>query len=722
MKLYGHVSLLLRLLLVGVGGALGLWENLAEARVIILRGNFCQVTNEAQVLPIYWRAEITIDPTQVAPPDNVIVHSGYFNNNTLQNPYDFLGAEYGNARGFWTVTWRTNTTDAYRAAEPATVVFSDSDTILSLDLGPDDCGLYTPPEYCITPRACNDGIYYRSFALFWTDVTEVARQQVTGYIAPGGCHTFAQICTKDKSSVSITSRDLRETDTGFEQQAGPTTAPLLNDPAWSTNGSSGGAAQSTNTFGNPPAPVFNAAASNNQAIVFQGGTNAATDQTSKDGFNALYKATVEGFESTKTVLRSGFDGLGTNIAAGNNINRNGLAGISNQLGGINGTLLGMSNGLRGELNSNNIFATRQNTSNTVELLRSVTNLLARTNGPTQTEQTNAGNAAGEAVRADFQAVITGLPSGAGSLPSDIGNWVVPLGATTIDLNPLQGQWAGIASFTRNLVLWVLTLAYVGFVVTTTLETMRAMAAARQAGAASATPGISSGTALAMAAAITFAIATIPALLMATLNGGLLTLLGVSPFAGATGAIGMGIALANAYLPLDAIFSYAMLAIGYQLTVGMLFWVASTAVRFLVGCIVLWAAIGSADARNVQVQVHNASGARMYFHVYFYTIEQAIEPGEVWIAPMLMDDSIGEFGYAAAAGTVARSYEPLEWYSDPEASGLRFYFGTPGGTMAAIAYKTPYDWAQAGFNFGLVVVSFALVILVYRSIRNQTSEV
>jgi len=720
MKTYG-TSLLRRWLhfacLVGAGY---FGQVLAEARVITLRGNFCQTANPALELPIYWRAEITIDPTQVTPPDNVIVHSGFFMNTTGSNPYDFLSVEYGNARGFWTVTWRTNTTDAYRAAEPVTVSFSDSDTILSLNLGPDDCGLYTPPEYCITVKACNDGIYYRKFHLF----NDYILNQSSGYIAPGACHTFAEVCTTNKAGLYIRSTDLRETDTGFEQQTGPTTAPPLNDGAWSTNGSSGGAAVSTNFTGNPPAAPFNPASSNNQAIAFQGGTNAATDQTARDGFNALYKATVDGFESTKAVIRNGFDGLGTNVASGNNINRTGFLSLSNGLSGLNGTMLGMSNGLRGEQNSNNIFATRQNTSNSWETLRAITNLLGMTagltNSPNTSTQQSSGESAAEATRDALTGLVGSIPNGGGSVPSDVGDWSFTVGAVSMDLNPLQGQFAGIASFIRNFILWCVTLAYIGFVISHTMETMRAVAAARQASAASATPGISSGTALAMAAAITVAVATIPALLVATLNGGLLTTLGVSPFAGATGAIGMGIALANAYIPLDSILTYATAGLAFQLSIGALFWVATTVIRFLVGCIVFWIAISSAFGTQREVKVQNQMATPMYVQFWNYSGILCIQPGQEYKLNDAVDDSVVQFDVSRTL-PISRAYEELNLYvDDADKGGVLIQLCENG--VGWWTYRTATDWAEAGFQFGLVVVGFGLVIFVVRGIRNQTSEV
>jgi len=192
-----------------------------------------------------------------------------------------------------------------------------------------------------------------------------------------------------------------------------------------------------------------------------------------------------------------------------------------------------------------------------------------------------GETAAQSSKDSLLGVKSGIPNSFSSTPTDIGDWTVSAGGFSFDLNPLGHGFDNVAAVCKTMLTWFVTACYMLGCIMVVKEAMYAAAASNQAQAASSTPFISSGTALVMAGAITVALAAIPALL-ATQVGGVVSVIAGSPFSGAGGPMGMAIGLANAFIPLDLIITDVLLYIGFRVTVGALFWVSTTVVRFLVG--------------------------------------------------------------------------------------------------------------------------------------------
>jgi len=596
--------------------------------------------------------------------------------------------------------------------------------------------------YCTTPMVCNSGLYTRQYH-FKADASGgfSSSMYISPALPPGGCYTFPQVCTDDKSKLSMSYSDFQQTDGGFTNVA---TGTVSGDSlaGWSTNTSiptPGALATGTNSIG-PTTPNFVGGATGNTNITFSTNATPADSGSLQSGFNALYKATVDGFESTKSTLNAGFGKLSTNILAGNGINQAGFNNLSNLAATGNNTLKGISNGIYGltpEQNSNNIVGIRSNTSNTVELLRSVTNLLGSlgTNGSGTNSGITSGTAdtwrdAGIAAAGDGKDDIDGLksqmPANAGTAPTDVGNWVIGAGSWSFDLNPTTGTWAGVASMCRTFILWLATVCYVAFCCKLTMEAMYASTAAKQASSAATTPIASTGVALIMAAAMTVALAAVPALLVVTLGGGLFSIIGVSPWAGATGGVAMGVAVANAFIPLDAVLTYLLLGVTFRFALGSTFWVSTTVVRFLVGCAVLFVGLAGSygDWQWNEVTIQNGTSVSCYYKTGTAS-NMCIAPGSTFVlregavetsgtCDLQVRDSIGSFTAVNTAGLA----------HDETGLHVGLYHEEVGGGFVSRAseYATTWDRFKEGFVWVWPFVGFALLLRIVTNIKRQSVEV
>jgi len=451
---------------------------------------------------------------------------------------------------------------------------------------------------------------------------------------------------------------------------------------------------------------------------------------------------VDGFTKLDGSVNQGFSGVKNTLGGISNSLENSrgmLGGISNGIGVGNNTLRGMSNLLSGlptdyEKNTNNIFSIRQNTSNTVELLHSVTSLLARA-GQTNTANTNTagmdtmGTDAAASTKTSLDALTASVPGSGGTVPGGGMSWVVNGGGFSFDLNPLNGTFGSFAAWARHAFLWVLTLGYVLWVIKEVLGAMYAGPSAQQAGSASVVPGLSSGSALVMAGAMTVALATIPAVAVTTLGGGLFSVLGISIFTGATGPIAEGCAVANAFFPVEESITYALAGLTFKFTLASVFWVATTLVRFLVGGFILFAGISAMEA--VQLEIENRYSIAMQVGVGASTVVQPLagywiasggslklenvdDTGALYWGQSWGDPSGGSMAIAdMLTGTVDAEWVKVFIVEDSS---------SPVPILATTAGRSPVQWFQYGFIVALGWLGFNIALRTVRKIATQTPEV
>lgn len=455
-------------------------------------------------------------------------------------------------------------------------------------------------NYCVRPRICNGNTVRAIYT-----VTCDGGSLRSPILAPGECYQFPEICMRDKSTFQVLENLFL---VNFDPTTGQTTmssdGPQKNEtgqvtPNWTTNTAPAGTSPGSDVpGGNTPnstgantntvndTPRFNSTNFYNTNIIYAANSNAATEGTLKSFADMTYKVLNDGFEQN----RQGLANLLVSATNGNQIAYNGYSTISNSLRGLSNAIAGLgTNGGSGELNSNNINWVRFHASNTVVAVNNLTNYLNPSNSIITSGQKDtlvtSGTDAASGVKGDIDALSAGLSPTVGSTMPGAASMNISIGDFTFDCNPLTtygGVIGGVASFCRQLFTWAFTLGFILACIKVTHGTMQASAAARQASAASATPGVSSGTALVMAGAITVAIATVPALLVTAMGGGVLSVLGASPWDGASGAIGTGIYLLNAFMPLDAVVNYAVSFVIFRFGAMGAFWVSSTITRFLVG--------------------------------------------------------------------------------------------------------------------------------------------
>jgi len=707
--------------------------------------SFCVATNEATTLTYNIHVVFTIDPSQVSPPDNVIDQFCSTPNN-VSSPVTLCGTELGGAFGTTAIYYSTNGGTTYYLAGMSTIGVAVGPIAL-----PGYCTAPATNIYCTTPKVCNSGLYTRQYH-FRSDASGgfSGTMNISPPLRPGECFTFPQVCTDDKSKLHMTYSDFQQSDdgTGFvlKSQGGLDGADL---GGWSTNSSiptPTGNASVTNNIA-PTTPTFVAGAPGNTNITFGGSTNPATDGTAKSGFDALYKATVDGFESTKSVLNQGFGSVNSNLYAqrlltisGTSTLSNLLTGHSGQFSGLSNQLHGISNGIAGiisERNSNNIFATRQNTSNTVELLRDVTNKMAQaTNSGIGSAEalswTTMGTTAAQATKDSFDGYSSTMGPSFDSMPTDIGNWNIVVGGNTIDFNPVTNvHFSGVWDQIHRLLLWIATIGYMAFICREAKVAMFAAAASRQATSAASTPVASTGVALIMAGAITVAIGAIPALLFTTLEtGALFGIFSSNPFSGASGSVANGLALLNAMIPVGAIMGYAASAVLFHLSLAGVFWVASTIARFLVGCFIVWAGVQACDAQNYGLTVQNSASIPVYVHPpWEMEMVCTVQPGQIWTPPIpITAGSEIQFSFYPSPGGFADTNVNFAIPEDPD--GVQWF--VIGQSFSAGPYeisetvtrrniKTDWDWMLAGLKWSVVPITFAFGMWAVRRVFGGGAE-
>lgn len=373
-----------------------------------------------------------------------------------------------------------------------------------------------------------------------------------------------------------------------------------SDPGWTTSPPSTGAPP---TPVNPDHPPTYDGTGGPQPVNFNNpNPAAATEGTLKTGFNALDTTLADGFmkenqqlgaannflsqiKATLDANNAASEGSKLDTIAGN------TAGTEDKLDTANGLLSRIATATENTADNTAAQTNLQGTANgylgaVATNTAMATNLLGKlsdTNGvPTADDLKAQGDMASGAVKGQYDALGQQIVAPQELGVSD-GDWSVSAMGYTWDLNPVHnGDFAALAVWVRNLVTWGLTFSYILACFLCVEEYVRASTSAQQARSAEVVPVFASGSALAMAAAMTVALAAVPALVFAFAAQQNWGWLGTNPFIPVGGATGRAVALANAFFPLGLMVSQLMLHLAFRVSVGGVYWVATTIVRFLVG--------------------------------------------------------------------------------------------------------------------------------------------
>jgi hypothetical protein len=200
---------------------------------------------------------------------------------------------------------------------------------------------------------------------------------------------------------------------------------------------------------------------------------------------------------------------------------------------------------------------------------------------------------------------------------------VSIGQHTIDLDPLHH--AGIAALlatVKAFVFWLLCIVMVLAMLKVAETNIRPLLAARQATAASATPGVSSGSAFGMAVASVV-------LIGACVVGWFVAITATAWFAGALAnpfssggtMMSRGSYFLTAFLPISEGLGMIMAYWAFKVSVIACTAGAVLAIRFLVGCFVVLAVVPDSLASSISFQ--NLTGAPVESSVGVFPVGQTV---------------------------------------------------------------------------------------------------
>lgn len=406
----------------------------------------------------------------------------------------------------------------------------------------------------IDKRICNDQSAFPTKFIVKTNGVAIASQT----LQPGECWDFHylgpdKILLTVTSEVTITSSDgdnlIMDEDTVVAE---------VTDEGWHQGDSPIAGAVSA-AVGNV-VPVDHISQTNRSIAFPTQGTNSqgATEETLKIGASAIAKATLDGASKVQSAVNAAaakIDGLATNLS-----------------------------GVRSAITNLPANAEGYSTSRLASLTANITNdsrTLAFAKGAEASNTFNAGIAS-----------IGGAPLATAYAGSEE-YYTVALGQWSMNLDPRDHpKLAGLAGWFKNIVTWVSTFFFLLLSWATINAAVTAVMAAPQAtGSPQAVWGFNISAPLAFTAAgIIFLIwvgITLSVGIWFTDNSPLLGLLHTSPFSapggGAmTGALGAGIELAFAYLPVDTVILYAVSLLILRMTSTGMMMGGCVAIRFVIG--------------------------------------------------------------------------------------------------------------------------------------------
>lgn len=220
---------------------------------------------------------------------------------------------------------------------------------------------------------------------------------------------------------------------------------------------------------------------------------------------------------------------------------------------------------------------------------------SRPGTPDNSALSSSATSGGTAASSSTASAITGYGSGIAGVSSAVptvstaGVWAFAIPGTSysLDFNPFSiPAFVNSAAVVRSVVSWLLWLGTAWFAWKEAKATFEAIGSVKAAGAASTVPVVSSGTALVMAGIITAACLAIPAALLAWMasTGALANITGglTAALAGADSLIYKFITVVEAIVPLSLMIYHLLLRWVFSATVGGVYAVSSSIVRFAVG--------------------------------------------------------------------------------------------------------------------------------------------
>lgn len=359
-------------------------------------------------------------------------------------------------------------------------------------------------------------------------------------------------------------------------------------------------------YTNPPAT------SGTNGIIWGSSTNSNT--INQQGFGAVYSAVTEDTKDVVGAIQKFNQDNNRSIMNATNMLGQSFSsfvaqgvGISNGVTRIDGSLLIVTN-LLGQIYarqafvgngiSNTVWQLQPVASNSFIVLQEIrdtnalefitlTNILqALTNQPGTnfdfTGAVNAGRAMGESQVADLYTPAAQLNSMTVMTLGAPGALMIPIGQLSVNFNPLSTvQWSNFAAWSRKTFTWIWTFLYVAGAWKITQEHMRSSVSARQTTFNFGAPGLNQGFATTAAVVISTALGSIPALFVFFFSDAFSSLAS-HPWSGAGGSILDGLAYLDIYCAAPIAFSNAAFLLAYQMTVGRVFWVSTTIVRYCVG--------------------------------------------------------------------------------------------------------------------------------------------
>lgn len=401
-----------------------------------------------------------------------------------------------------------------------------------------------------------------SGGVFWVTVNANACVTVTWQdnSCMGGGYHYQRIDTMDRPPILGGPP---------QKQAGGSVTPGGVDPGATTSGpgfNSGTAAQNggggsgpANDSGPTPPPYnpgTNGGSGSNGPITYPtntipgGSTNPVTGGTVIVGLDALYSAVTKAGANTVNAIRQGAsDTTNTILSEGKILHED----LTNILGAF----------------------TNLNRTNVVD-----------TNAFDVTTATNTGATMAQGEYAGISDAINGAVV-AGNSSTGIGAMSVTVGTSTLNLNPFSNtSIAAIGGWMKTVFTWLVVYGY-GKMAWDSIETYLASSAganqARTSGQTVLGTNLNAPSALAMAAVITIALGAIPGAFVAYLSSThFLDTILLNPFAGVAPAVATGVGMINQVFPVDVAVGASVSYLIFRMSLGGLYFVATSIVRWAVG--------------------------------------------------------------------------------------------------------------------------------------------
>ena len=417
----------------------------------------------------------------------------------------------------------------------------------------------------------NDGSYTAGYQILANGtptgdyITVPAGATVTADVAdPGGnsLMSYGRILSGSVNGGTVT--DLAGGGTLINGGSGSNivTNPYVDRGNFLTNAS--GFTDGTNNVDNLSAPV----PTNSGEIAFGTniiGTNALNNSTAQAGFNGVAGAVVQGNQGIINGLQTADQDI---VGAIHQLDRD-VTNDADQNRGFITNGLGQIETALGQLNAS------------LSNWNGITNWVPTNDWNEQVQQaTESAGAAWAGISNTWGSIVVRTNASSASAMDMTLSWA----GIVMDCNPLHNAGiASLADWCRNAFVFLIALFSLRDAWTCVQEYLANHGAIRQTTAADDVPIANTASALVMAALITTAVAALPAF-VATWGGqsGFIAAMAGGLFQNTNSAIGGGVALLDAFFPIDYAVAAAVAVLLFRVSVGSVYFVIVTTVRFLVG--------------------------------------------------------------------------------------------------------------------------------------------